>query len=89
MHHKARTGWRTVQQIRGRIVGKIFSLALDVVLAGDNASSGVVVQQLALVSVFFPVTLQAADQVIGRVIVEVFLLGSWQLRGLAIGAAYP
>jgi hypothetical protein len=46
------------------------------------------VQQLALIPVFSPVPLHAADQVIGRVIVEVFLVGGRQLRGLAVGAAY-
>jgi hypothetical protein len=40
---------------------------------------------LVLIPTVIAVTLQAADQVIGRVIVEVFLLGSRQLRGLALG----
>jgi hypothetical protein len=47
------------------------------------------VEQLALIPTVIAVTLQAADQVIGRVIVKVFLLGGRQLRGLAVGTAYP
>ncbi|OEC58007.1 hypothetical protein A7K61_18605 [Pseudomonas sp. AP42] len=41
-------------------------------------------EQLALIPTVIAVTLQAADQVIGRVIVKVFLLGGRQLRGLAV-----
>jgi hypothetical protein len=89
MHHQARIGLWAVQQVGGGVVGEGFALTLNVVLAGDDAPGRVVMEQLALIPTVIAVTLQAADQVIGRVIVEVFLLGGRQLRGLAIGAAYP
>ncbi|VVN65329.1 hypothetical protein PS720_00075 [Pseudomonas fluorescens] len=42
------TGWRPVQQVGGGVVGEGFLLAVQAVLAGDDAAGGVVVQQLAV-----------------------------------------
>ena len=89
MPYEAGALLRAVEQVGGGVVGEGFALTLNVVLAGDDAPGRVVMEQLVLIPTVIAVTLQAADQVIGRVIVEVFLLGGRQLRGLAIGPAYP
>ena len=81
MHHQPGTGLGAVEQVGGDIVGEGFALALYVVLGGDDAAGGVVVQQFAVF--VFP----AADQVVGGVVLEVLLRRRWHQRGLAGVAA--
>jgi hypothetical protein len=46
VHHQPGAGLRAVEQVGGGVVGEGFALAVQVVLAGDDAAGGVVVQQL-------------------------------------------
>ncbi|MNF86212.1 hypothetical protein D3C84_686420 [compost metagenome] len=58
---------------------------MQAVLAGDDAAGGVVVQQLALLRCGLLV--EFADEVVGGVVLEVFLHRRRQQRGLAAVAA--
>src|SRR3989344_7244444 len=81
MHHQPGAGLRAVEQVGGGVVGEGFALAAQVVLAGDDAAGGVVVQQLAMLR--GGLLVEFADQVVGGVVLEVFLCGRRHQRGLA------
>ncbi|MFD2885120.1 hypothetical protein ACFS4T_34160 [Pseudomonas lini] len=70
MHHQSGAGGWAVQQVGGGVVGEGLALAVQVVLAGDDAASGVVVQQLAVLR--GGLLVEFADQVVGGVVLEVF-----------------
>jgi hypothetical protein len=55
-----------VQQVGGGVVGEGFALAVQSVLAGDDAAGGVVVQQLAVLR--GGLLVEFADQVVGGVV---------------------
>lgn len=71
MHHQPGTRLRAVQQVGGGVVGEGFALAVQAVLAGDDAAGGVVVQQLAVLR--GGLLVEFADQVVGGVVFELFL----------------
>ncbi|CRM36690.1 hypothetical protein [Pseudomonas sp. 25 E 4] len=71
MHHQSGTCLGAVEQVGGGVVGEGFALAVQAVLAGDDAAGGVVMQQLAMLC--GGLLVEFADQVVGRVIFELFL----------------
>ncbi len=85
MHHQPGTCLRAVQQVGGGVVGEGFALAVQAVLAGDDAAGGVVVQQLAVLR--GGLLVEFADQVVGGVVFELFLRGCRHQRGLTCQAA--
>jgi hypothetical protein len=66
VHHQSGAGLWAVQQIGGGVVGEGFALAVQSVLAGDDAAGGVVVQQLAVLR--GGLLVEFADQVVGGVV---------------------
>jgi hypothetical protein len=66
VHHQSGAGLWAVQQIGGGVVGEGFALAVQAVLAGDDAAGGVVVQQLAVLR--GGLLVEFADQVVGGVV---------------------
>ncbi len=85
VHHQPGAGLRTVQQVGGGVVGEGLALAVQVVLAGDDAAGGVVVQQLAVLR--GGLLVEFADEVVGGVVLEVLLHGRRHQRWLAAVAA--
>lgn len=85
MHHQPSTRLRSIQQVGSGVVGEGFTLAVQAVLAGDDAAGRVVVQQLAVLR--GGLLVEFADQVVGGVVFELLLRSRRHQRWLTCQAA--